>query len=58
MKKKENSRREFLKKSSLTGLGAAFGMGISLPAFSENNLNIASVNDNNKKLRVKPRYHR
>jgi len=58
MAKKENSRREFLKKSSLTGLGAALGIGISLPAFSENDLNTAPIIDNGKKLRVKPRYHR
>lgn len=58
MAKKENSRREFLKKSSLTGLGAALSMCIPLPAFSENKQNIALINENGKKLNIKPRYHR
>ena len=58
MATKDNSRREFLKQSSLTGLGAALGMGLPLSAFSEteplNNHGAVSSN----KLHIQPRYHR
>lgn len=58
MKKNDNSRREFLKKSSLTGLGAALGMGLPLSAFSESMPVKGNLNLSDKKLHVQPRYHR
>lgn len=33
-----NTRREFLKKTSLGGLGTALGMSASIPAFAEDSL--------------------
>lgn len=51
MKKSNNiySRREFLKKNSLTGLGAALSIGMVPPLFAQSAP---------KSLNIKPRYHR
>jgi nicotinamidase-related amidase len=59
MAKKENSRRRFLKQSSLTGLGAALGLGVTMPSLSQSIIdeNTAPANKE-KQLRIKPRYHR
>lgn len=58
MKKVINGRREFIKHSSLTGLGAALGMGITLPALSKA-INLAkTMPSDNKTLHIRPRYHR
>ncbi len=56
MTNKGNSRREFIRTSSLTGLGAALGMGITFPACSQPPFN-GPVNTD-KTLSIKPRYHR
>lgn len=58
MDKEFNSRREFLIKSSLTGLGAALGMGLPLssPAFAVQDTQDPAMN--NTKLTIHPRYHR
>ncbi|MES3017283.1 MAG: isochorismatase family protein [Bacteroidota bacterium] len=58
MKNESNGRREFIKRSSLTGLGATLGLGISLPAMSHevNSINVGATND--KTLHIHPRYHR
>lgn len=58
MEKKESSRREFLKTSSLTSLGAALGMGIPLSAFSQPSPLKSTQNTVGTKLRIQPRYHR
>lgn len=58
MKKASNGRREFLKQSSLTGLGAALGMGSTMPAFSENIRLAHPSSASNNTLHIKPRYHR
>lgn len=57
MENKNNSRREFIKNSSLTGLGAALGMGLALPACSQPIFN-ADPSGTDKILSIKPRYHR
>jgi nicotinamidase-related amidase len=51
-----NSRREFLKKTSLGGIGTALGISASIPALASLNTGEHSVSS--EKLRVKPRYHR
>lgn len=55
---KNNSRRKFLKQSSFTGLGAALGLGATLPALSPSLLDNLNQVSNEKKLKIKPRYHR
>ena len=55
---KNNSRREFLKKSSLGGLGTAFGMSVPISALAGENLNASEHTISSEKLHVKPRYHR
>lgn len=57
MTAKNNSRRDFIKKSSLGGLGTALGMGITIPAIAENSLDISGHNISDEKLQVKPRFH-
>lgn len=59
MRKNNNSRREFLKQSSLTGLGAALGMGLITPALAQPKAPfIGKYPDRSKILSIKPRYHR
>ncbi|HEY0666971.1 MAG TPA: isochorismatase family protein [Sphingobacteriaceae bacterium] len=58
MVNKANSRREFLKKSSLTGLGAALGMGVPLSAFPQPEYTLKTGNIKGGSLHIKPRYHR
>lgn len=58
MERKANSRREFLKKSSLTTLGAALGMNIPLSTFSQHAPLAVKNIRSNAKLRIHPRYHR
>jgi len=58
MKKGNQGRREFIKQSSLTGLSAALGMGISVPAFSEDLKLTRPLSSNNKTIHIQPRYHR
>ncbi|MEJ7692765.1 isochorismatase family protein [Daejeonella sp.] len=58
MKKESNGRREFIKKSSLTGLGAALGMGLTIPAFANDGRLAAPLSLDDKTLHIRPRYHR
>lgn len=58
MENEINGRREFIRQSSLTGLGAALGMGIAIPAFSNNITPAALSLPDNKTLHIQPRYHR
>ena len=53
-----NTRREFLKKTSLGGLGTALGMSASIPAFAEDSLDTTEHSVSAGNLHVKPRYHR
>lgn len=53
-----NTRREFLKKTSLGGLGTALGMSASIPAFAEDSLDTTEHSVSAENLHVKPRYHR
>jgi len=57
MAAKDNSRRNFIKRSSLGGLGTALGIGISIPAISKENLDTSEHSISDEKLHVKPRYH-
>lgn len=54
---KDNSRRNFIKKSSIGGLGTALGIGISITAISKESLETWEHKISDKKLHVKPRYH-
>ena len=56
IKNKINSRREFLKKTSLGGLGTALGVSAAIPAFAS--LNKVEHSISAEKLHIKPRYHR
>jgi nicotinamidase-related amidase len=56
MSNKNNSRREFLKKTSIGGLGTALGVSTTIPAFAS--LNTVEHSISAEKLHVKPRYHR
>ncbi|WP_276347024.1 twin-arginine translocation signal domain-containing protein [Daejeonella sp. JGW-45] len=56
--KKKNSRRQFIKISSVTGLSAALGMGVPLESFPEETPVIKSPASGDKTLQIKPRYHR
>src|SRR5690606_11627838 len=59
MAMKNNSRREFLKRSSLTGLSAALGMNIVSPAFAETDYPFTNKHNHNRNfLSIEPRYHR
>lgn len=58
MKNNDNSRREFLKKTSLGGLSTALGISSSTPLFAEQTLDITEHSVSAETLRVKPRYHR
>jgi nicotinamidase-related amidase len=60
MKRKKNvsTRREFLTKSSLAGLGTVLGAGISTSAFSRPFSGIMGNGDDNRTIAIKPRYHR
>ena len=56
MSNKNNSRRDFLKKTSLGGLGTALGVSVAIPTFAS--LNTIEHSVSAEKLHVKPRYHR
>jgi len=56
MSNKNNSRRDFLKKTSIGGLGTALGVSTAIPTFASLNTDEHSVSA--EKLHVKPRYHR
>ncbi len=60
MKKKKivSTRREFLAKSSLVGLGTVFGAGIGTSAFSQPLPGIITDSNDNRTIAIKPRYHR
>jgi nicotinamidase-related amidase len=60
MKKKRivSTRREFLAKSSLAGLGTVFGTGIITSGFSLPSSGSSGGSDDSKTLALKPRYHR
>lgn len=55
---KDHSRRDFIKKSSLGGLGTALGMSIGLPAFATADDTVPVNPVSAEKLQVRPRYHR
>ena len=55
---KINSRREFLKKTSLGGIGTALGMSTAVPAFAGDTLDTSEHTISAEKLHVRPRYHR
>ncbi len=56
--KKENTRRQFIKISSVTGLSAAMGMALPFESYSESIVDLRPLAANDKKLHIKPRYHR
>lgn len=56
--KKENSRRKFIKISTVTGVSAALGLGVPFETYSDNILEGQVSPDNGKALHIKPRYHR
>ena len=56
MSNKNNSRRDFLKRTSIGGLGTALGVSVAIPTLASLNTDEHSVSE--EKLRVKPRYHR
>ena len=58
MKDNNNTRREFLKKTSIGGLGAALGLTTTGPAFAEQNSDRSEHTVSAETLHVKPRYHR
>ena len=58
MKDNNNTRREFLKKTSIGGLGAALGLTTTGPAFAEQNSDGSEHTVSAETLHVKPRYHR
>lgn len=53
------SRRKFLKENSLTAMGTVLGSGLVLPAMASpsSDVRIQST-ENEKRLHIKPRYHR
>ena len=55
--KSGSTRREFIAKSSLAGLGAVFGINI-LPPLNQTDTIIQNDSAGNKTLLVEPRYHR
>lgn len=57
MRSNGNSRREFIKKSSIGGLGTALGMGITSPAVAKNSLDTSGHSISDEKLHVRPRFH-
>ena len=57
MTTKNNSRRDFIKKSSFGGLGTVLGMGLSVPVKAEDHLDTRKHSVSNEKLHVKPRFH-
>lgn len=58
MQNKKYSRRKFIKQNTLTTLGAVVGSGMAIPAMSQS-LNTSQLADDNEKvLKIKPRYHR
>lgn len=54
---KDKSRRDFIKKSSLGGFGAALGLGLATPSMAENRLDTSKHSISDEKLHVKPRFH-
>lgn len=56
--KKENSRRKFIKISSVTGLSAALGMALPFETYAENIIERWTPGAEGKTLHIKPRYHR
>ncbi len=56
--KKENSRRQFIKISSVTGLSAAMGMGLPIESFGKDIQQTNASLPDGKTLHIKPRYHR
>ena len=54
---KNNSRRAFIKNSSLGGLGTVLGIGISTPTIAEENTDTSEHSISDEKLHVKPRFH-
>lgn len=57
MSKTNNSRRDFIKKSSISGLGTALGMGLAIPAIAQDGLDTSGHSISDEKLHVKPRFH-
>lgn len=53
-----STRREFLAKSSLAGLGTVLGAGISTSSFSQTVSGKREDTDNHRTISIKPRYHR
>jgi nicotinamidase-related amidase len=60
MKKKKiiSTRREFLAKSSLAGLGTVLGAGLTTSAFSQSIPDKREDAADNRTISIKPRYHR
>ncbi len=56
--KQENSRRQFIKISSVTGLSTALGLGLPLGAFAKDLQQTHATLPDGKVLHIKPRYHR
>jgi nicotinamidase-related amidase len=56
--KKGTTRREFLAKSSLAGLGTVLGTGMGTSAFSRPFSAHPGYNDDKRTISIKPRYHR
>ena len=57
-KKIVSTRREFLAKSSMAGLGTVLGAGMTASAFSHSDAGIAGDSDDKRTITIKPRYHR
>jgi nicotinamidase-related amidase len=56
--KSVSTRREFLAKSSLAGLGTVLGAGITTSAFSQSDAGSLGDSDDKRTIAIKPRYHR
>lgn len=56
--KMENSRRQFIKMSSVTGLSAALGMALPFESHADNIVDQGPFAADDKKLHINPRYHR
>ena len=58
MGKKYNSRRDFIKKSSLTSFGAALSMGVAPSLFAQSISVKGGDATSNRTISIQPRYHR